>query len=82
MIVLYNQTKTPIGFSIDGGRTLKFLIWWQATLPVELTKTHDIDYRLYTNTIYNDFSHQTGSTLPLEQSIYCKSKSIAIVAYN
>ena len=57
MIALYNQTKTPIGFSRDGEQTLKFLIRWQATLPVKLIKTHVINYKLYTNTIYNDFSH-------------------------
>ena len=57
MIAFYNQTKTPIGFSRDGEQTLKFLIRWQATLPVKLIKTHVINYKLYTNTIYNDFSH-------------------------
>ena len=40
MIVLYYQSKTPIGFWYRQGTNLKFLIWQQETLLVELIKTH------------------------------------------
>ena len=40
MIVLYYQSKTPIGFWYRQGTNLKFLIWQQETLLVELIRTH------------------------------------------
>ena len=50
IIAIYHQTKTPISFWCRRRLNLKFLIQPSETLPVELTRTHEL-VSLYTTVI-------------------------------